>query len=118
MHDLELVAVMFALKLWRHYLYDEHYEIFTDHKSLKYMFTQKELNLRHRRWLELLKDYDLSIQCYPGKGNVVVNALGRRAVSSMNIMITEHAPLLELMRRLQLEVVSRGNFARLMFMVL
>jgi hypothetical protein len=61
-HDLELVVVVFALKSWRHYLYGESCDIYTDHKSLKYIFTQKELNLRQRRWLELIKDYDLSIQ--------------------------------------------------------
>nr|GEZ97690.1 reverse transcriptase [Tanacetum cinerariifolium] len=60
-HDLELAAVVFALKIWRHYLYGETYDIFTDHKSLKYIFTQKELNMRQRRWLELLMDYDANI---------------------------------------------------------
>jgi hypothetical protein len=64
-HDLELAAVVFALKSWRHYLYDEACDIYTDHKSLKYIFTQKELNLRQRRWLELIKDYDLSIHYHP-----------------------------------------------------
>ena len=57
-HDLELAAVVFALKIWRHYLYEEKCRIYTDHKSLKYLLTQKELNLRQRRWLELFKDYD------------------------------------------------------------
>ncbi|GJY83865.1 putative reverse transcriptase domain-containing protein [Tanacetum coccineum] len=61
-HDLELAAVVFALKIWRHYLYGESCDIFTDHKSLKYIFTQRELNMRQRRWLELLKDYDTNIQ--------------------------------------------------------
>ncbi|XP_073038265.1 uncharacterized protein, partial [Primulina eburnea] len=60
-HDLELAAVVFALKIWRHYLYGEKCKIFTDHKSLKYFFTQKELNMRQRRWLELVKDYDCEI---------------------------------------------------------
>ena len=60
-HDLELTAVVFALKIWRHYLYGETCQIFTDHKSLKYLLIQKELNLRQRRWLELIKDYDLII---------------------------------------------------------
>ncbi|XP_035841368.1 uncharacterized protein LOC118488233, partial [Helianthus annuus] len=69
-HDLELAAVVFALKIWRHYLYGERCDIFTDHKSLKYIFTQKELNMRQRRWLELLKDYDANIQYHPGKANV------------------------------------------------
>ena len=65
-HDLELAAVVFALKIWRHYLYGETCQIFTDHKSLKYFFTQKELNMRQRRWLELIKDYDCTIEYHPG----------------------------------------------------
>ena len=77
-HDLELAAVVFALKIWRHYLYGERCEIFTDHKSLKYLFSQKELNMRQRRWLELMKDYDLDIQYHPGKANVVADALSRK----------------------------------------
>jgi hypothetical protein len=79
-HDLELAAVVFALKIWRHYLYGESCDIFTDHKSLKYLFTQKELNLRQRRWLELIKDYDLTIQYNPGRANVVADALSRKSV--------------------------------------
>jgi hypothetical protein len=79
-HDLELAAVVFALKSWRHYLYGESCDIYTDHKSLKYIFTQKELNLRQRRWLELIKDYDLSIHYHPGKANVVADALSRSGV--------------------------------------
>ena len=78
-HDLELAAVVFALKVWRHYLYGESCDIFTDHKSLKYIFTQKDLNLRQRRWLELIKDYDLNTQYMPGKANVVADALSRKA---------------------------------------
>jgi hypothetical protein len=80
-HDLELAAVVFALKIWRHYLYGEHCEIYTDHKSLKYFFTQKELNMRQRRWLELLSDYDCSINYHPGKANVVADALSRKTMT-------------------------------------
>ncbi|XP_050229187.1 uncharacterized protein LOC126678328 [Mercurialis annua] len=79
-HDLELVALVFALKIWRHYLYGITCEIFTDHKSLKYIFDQRELHLRQRRWLELLKDYDCSIQYHPGKSNIVANALSRKVL--------------------------------------
>ena len=79
-HDLELAAVVFALKSWRHYLFGEAWDIFTNHKSLKYIFTQKELNLRQRRWLELISDYDLTIQYHPGKANVVADALSRTGV--------------------------------------
>ena len=66
-HDLELAAVVFDLKIWRPYLYGEKCRIYTDHKSLKYLLTQKELNLRQRRWLELFKDYDCIIDYHPGK---------------------------------------------------
>jgi hypothetical protein len=73
--DLELVAVVHALKIWRHYLIGQRSEIYSYHKSLKYIFTQPYLNHRQRRWLELIKDYDLGINHHPGKANVVANAL-------------------------------------------
>ena len=79
-HDLELAAIVFALKIWRHYLYGEKCRIFTDHKSLKYLMNQKDLNLRQRRWLELLKDYELVIDYHPGKANVVADALSRKSL--------------------------------------
>ncbi|MCI42757.1 CCHC-type integrase, partial [Trifolium medium] len=60
-HDLELAAVVFALKVWIHYLYGSRFEVFSDHKSLKYLFDQNELNMRQRRWLEFLKDYDFGL---------------------------------------------------------
>nr|GEV92399.1 retrotransposon protein, putative, Ty3-gypsy subclass [Tanacetum cinerariifolium] len=82
-HDLELAAVVFALKIWRHYLYGETYDIFTDHKSLKYIFTQKELNMRQKRWLELLKDYDANIRYHTEKANVVADALSRKNSGTM-----------------------------------
>ncbi|WVZ81302.1 hypothetical protein U9M48_028693 [Paspalum notatum var. saurae] len=78
-HDLELAAVVHALKIWRHYLLGNTCHIYTDYKSLKYIFTQPELNMRQRRWLELIKDYDLEIHYHPGKANVVADALSRRA---------------------------------------
>ena len=67
-HDLELAAIVFALKIWRHYLYGEKCFIYTDHKSLKYLPSQRELNLRQRRWMELIKDYDCVIDYHPGAG--------------------------------------------------
>jgi hypothetical protein len=76
--DLELVAVIHSLKIWRHYLMDNKSDIYTDHKSLKYIFTQSELNLRQRRWLELIKDYGLNIHYHPGKANVVEDALSHK----------------------------------------
>ena len=79
-HDLKLAAILHALKIWRHYLYGETFQIFTDHKSLKYIPTQKELNLRQRRWMELIKDYDCTIDYHPGKANRVADALSRKAM--------------------------------------
>jgi hypothetical protein len=77
--DLELIAVVHALRTWQHYLLGNVAHIFTDHKSLKYFFTQPDLNMRQRRWLELIKDYDLEIHYHPGKENVVADALSRKA---------------------------------------
>ncbi|XP_069145436.1 uncharacterized protein [Solanum lycopersicum] len=75
--DEGVIRSLFALKIWRHYLYGVHVDIFTDHKSSQYVFTQKDLNLRQWRWLELLKDYDMSILYHQGKANVVVDSLSR-----------------------------------------
>ena len=82
-HDLDLDDVVFALKLWRYYLYGVNVDVFTKHKSLQYMFTQKELNLRQRRWLEFLKDYDMSVLYHPGIDNVVADTLSRMTMGSV-----------------------------------
>jgi len=73
-----LAAIVHALKIWRHYLYGVHVDIFIGHKSLQYIFRQKELNLQQRRWLKLLKDYDVDILYHLGKANVVAEAVSRR----------------------------------------
>ncbi|GJZ32783.1 putative reverse transcriptase domain-containing protein [Tanacetum coccineum] len=92
-HDLELGAVMFALKIWRHYMYGIKSVIYTDHKSLQHIFSQKELNMRQRRWIELFSDYDCEIRYHPGKANVVDNALSRKErvkpkrVRAMNMIL-------------------------------
>ncbi|GJS10087.1 putative nucleotidyltransferase, ribonuclease H [Tanacetum coccineum] len=78
-HDLELGAVVFALKMWRHYLYGTKCVVFTDHKSLQHILDQKELNMRQRRWLELLSDYDCELRYHPGKANVVADALSQKS---------------------------------------
>jgi hypothetical protein len=77
-HDLELAAVVHALKIWRHYIIRHRCKIYSDHKSLKYIFTQNDLNLRQRCWLELIKDYDLGINYHLGKANVVADALSHK----------------------------------------
>ena len=110
--DLELAAVVFALKIWRHYLYGVLCRIFTDHKSLQYIFTQKELNLRQRRWLELIKDYDYTIEYHPGKANVIADALSRQPESSLSHMRACYLPLLVDLRALEviLEAEDSGGY--------
>ena len=88
-HDLELAAVVFALKLWRHYLYGARFKIFSDHQSLKYIFTQRDLNLRQRRWLEFVKDYDFELSYHPGKANVVTDTLSRCSYTASLCVVRE-----------------------------
>ena len=82
-HDLELAFIVFALKIQRHYLYGEKCFIYTDYKSLKYLPSQRELNLRQHRWMELIKDYDCVIDYHPGKANVVADALSRKSIQTL-----------------------------------
>ncbi|CAA0837933.1 Uncharacterized mitochondrial protein AtMg00860, partial [Striga hermonthica] len=102
-HDLELAAVVHALRIWQHYLYGGKCKIFIDHKILKYIFTQKELNMRQRRWLELVKDYDCTISYHPGKANVVSDALSRRSYGQLSCLFTGQDVLVREFERLQLE---------------
>ena len=104
-HDLELAAVVFALKIWRHYLYRERCEIYTNHKSLKYFFTQKELNMRQRMWLELIKDYDCSINYHPGKANVVADALSRKSSGFSAALLTTQKEIIKDLRRMGIKIV-------------
>jgi hypothetical protein len=78
-HDLELAAVVMTLRTWCHYLLGNAVHIYTDHKSLKYIFAQPDLNMRQRRWLELIKDYELEVHYHPGKANVVADVLSQKA---------------------------------------
>ena len=82
-HDLELATIVFSLKIWRHYLYREKCFIYIDHKSLKYLPSQRELNLRQHRWMELIKDYDCVIDYHPRKANVVEDALSRKSIQTI-----------------------------------
>jgi len=86
-HDMELVTMVFVLMFWRHYLYGVHCKVFIYHRSLQYMFTQRDLNLRNRRWLEFSKDFDMTMLYYLWKANIVADALSRKT-SCMGSIVT------------------------------
>src|SRR3954463_10260730 len=112
-HDLELAAVVHALKTWQHYLLGNHCEIYSDHQSLKYIFTQPDLNLRKRRLIELIKYYDVGISYTPGKANVMADALSRKSYCN-NLMLQQCQPLLhEEFRKLNLKIVPHGFLSTL-----
>ncbi|GJX63744.1 ribonuclease H-like domain-containing protein [Tanacetum coccineum] len=111
-HDLELGAVVFALRLWRHYLYGTKCTVYTDHKSLQYILDQKELNVRQRRWIELLSDYDCVIRYHPGKANVVADVLSRKDKEPIRVralVVTVHNNLPEQIRNAQVEACKEEN---------
>jgi hypothetical protein len=105
-HNLELADVVHALKIWRNYLMGKRCELYTDHKSLKYIFTQSNLNLRQRRWLELIKHYDLGINYHPRKANVVADALSRRSHVSQLVVESMSFELCEEFDKLNLRIVA------------
>ncbi|GKB17587.1 putative reverse transcriptase domain-containing protein, partial [Tanacetum coccineum] len=109
-HDLELGVVVFAFRLWRHYLYVTKYVVFTDHKSLQYVLNQKELNLRQRRWIKLLSDYDYEIRYHPGKANVVADTLSlkerNKPLCVRALMMTVHNNLPKRIREAQKEAIK------------
>jgi hypothetical protein len=111
-HDLELAVVVHALKMWRHYLMGIHFNIYTDHKSLKYIFTQADLNMRQRRWLELIKDYDLEVHYHPGKANVVA-ALSRKSQCNCVMMDSRINTLCDELSKMKIEVIPSGTLSHI-----
>ncbi|GKD94603.1 putative reverse transcriptase domain-containing protein [Tanacetum coccineum] len=115
-HDLELGSVVLALKIWRHYLYITKCTVFTDHKSLQHILDQKELNMRQRRWLELLSDYDCKIRYHPGKANVVADALSRKERNKplrvRALVMTISLNLLKQILEAQIETQKPENFKK------
>jgi hypothetical protein len=112
-HDLELAAVVHALKIWRHYLLGNICHLYTGHKSLKYIFTQSELNMRQKRWLELIKDYDLEIHYHLGKANVVADALSHKASCLYLTLRTSNTTLCQEMEMLNLGIIQYGTLTQL-----
>ena len=92
---MELAAVVFALKIWRHYLYGEELEVYLDHKSLKYIFTQWDLNMRQRKWMEFLEDYDFTLHYHPGQANIVVDALSQKSRGALACIASSEWRMLE-----------------------
>jgi hypothetical protein len=112
-HDLELAAVVHALKIWRYYLFGQPCTIYTDHNSFKYLLTQLELNMRQRRWLELIKDYELNIQYHPGKANLVVDASRRKASCDCILVETNMDSLCQDMQMLDSSQIPKGSLSML-----
>nr|GEZ18511.1 putative reverse transcriptase domain-containing protein [Tanacetum cinerariifolium] len=111
-HDLELWAVVFALRLWRHYLYGTKCMVYTDHQSLQYILDQKELSMRQRRWIELLSDYDCEIRYHPGKANVVADTLSRKErepIKVKAVVMTVRPSLHDQIRNSQSEAMEKNN---------
>ena len=102
-HDMDLAAVVFALKIWPHYLYGEEFEVYSYHKSLKYIFTQRDLNMRHHRWIEFLKDYDFTLDYHPSKANVVADALSRKSRGALASIASRKWQMLETMGQFGLQ---------------
>ena len=94
-HDMELAAVVFALKIWRRYLYGEEFEVYSDHKSLKHIFTQRDLNMRQHIWMEFLEDYDFILHYHPGKANVVADVLSRKLRGALASIASREWRMLE-----------------------
>ena len=102
-HDMELATVVFALKIWRYYLYGKQFEVYSDHKSLKYIFTQRDLNIRQRRWMEFLEDYDFTFHYHLGKANVVADALSRKSRGTLASIASQEWRMLETVGQFELQ---------------
>ena len=110
-HDMEFAAIVFALKIWRHYMYGEQFEVFLDHKSLKYIFTQWDLNMRQRRWIEYLEDYDFTLHYHPSKANVVVDAFSWKSRGVLASVASWEWQMLETVRQFRLQYSDQAQGA-------
>ena len=108
-HDIELAAIVFALKILHHYLYGEQFEVYSDHKSLKYIFTQQDLNMRQHRWMEFLEDYDFTLHYHPGKANVVADALSRKSRGPLASIASREWQMLETVGQFRLQYIEQDQ---------
>ena len=108
-YDMELAAVIFALKIWHHYLYGEQFEVYSDHKSLKYIFTQWDLNMRQRRWMEFLEDYDFTLHYHPGRANVVADALSRKSRGALASIASREWQMLKTVGQFGLQYIEQDQ---------
>ena len=115
---MELAAIVFALNIWRRYLYGEQFEVFSDHKSLKYIFTQRDLNIRQRIWMEFLEDYDFTSHYHPSRANLVVDALSRKSRGVLARETSWEWQMLKIVGqyRLQYSDHAQGTLGRLVAM--
>ena len=113
---MELATVVFALKIWCHYLYGEQFEVFSDHKSLKYIVTQRDLNMRQRRWMEFFEDYDFTLHYHPGKVNVVGDALSQKSQGVLASIASREWRMLEPVGqfRLKYDEQAQGTLGSMM----
>ena len=106
---MKLAAVVFAFKILHHYLYGEQFEVYSDHKSLKYIFTQRDLNIRQRRWMEFLEDYDFTLHYHPGKANVVADALSRKSRGPLASIACQEWQMLETVGQFGLQYIEQDQ---------
>ena len=108
-HDIKLAAIVFALNIWRHYPYGEQFEVFSDHKSLKYIFTRRDLNMSQRRWMEYLEDYDFTLYYHPGKVNVVADALSWKSRGVLASIASQEWQMLKIVGRCGLQYSDQSQ---------
>ena len=100
---MEVAAIVLTLKIWRHYLYSDQFKVFSNHKSLKYIFTQWDLNMKQCRWMEYLEDYDFTLHYHPGKENVVADALSRKSQGVLASIASREWQMLEVVRQFEIQ---------------
>ena len=105
---MELAAVVFAFKIWPHYLYGKQFEVYSDHKSLKYIFTQWDLNMRKCRWMKFLEGYDFTLHYHPSKANMVADALSQKSQGALASIASQEWQMLETVGQFGLQYIEQA----------